>query len=463
MSDLTNNETDQVSLDTKSLDAMKQGKLCRALMYVWTTIGVIVLIGVLVYLMNILSAPIAMLIWTLIIIFCLRGIVNYFQEKGLSRVIATTIAYVIMFAVLAGIGFLMFSPMFGLNEQFINIIQNIPKYISDLTAWFGEINQKYSNVFNNESVQEFLDKAASSVSAWVSSLASGAANTVVDLGAGIANACIAVGFALVVAFWILMELPAIGREAKRVIDPKHYEQAQFFHVTFTRIMGGYIKGTLLQCLIIGVCCGVLFAILSIPNAPALGVIMGTLNIIPIVGPWIAGAISVITSIFVSPLTALITLIGVVVIQQFVYTFVSPRIMANSVDIHPVLTLIAMMMGSAIGGAMSGLTGSLVGMLFSIPAVAVMKACFVYYFERKTNRRVISEDGVFFKGAHSDDVEVDPFNDATAPNKKMQKQTSEHTNNSLIDKLKLHGTKDVSDNKTTSEDKDISDNEHEGSK
>ena len=89
-------------------------------------------------------------------------------------------------------------------------------------------------------------------------------------------------------------------------------------------------------------------------------------------------------------------------------------MASSVDIHPALTLIALMAGSAIGGAMSGFTGSLVGMLASIPAVAVMKSVFVYYFEKQTGRQLVAEDGVFFQGTPRSDGSLDPIADATSP-------------------------------------------------
>ncbi len=128
-----------------------------------------------------------------------------------------------------------------------------------------------------------------------------------------------------------------------------------------------------------------------------------------------GAAAAITAVFVSPLTAIIALIGTIVIQQFVYTFISPKIMSNSVDVHPALTLIAMMFGTAIGGAMSGILGSLVGMLLAIPAVAVMKSCFVYYFEKRTGRQVVSEDGVFFKGTPQEhqDGSAHPLMDATS--------------------------------------------------
>ena len=143
-------------------------------------------------------------------------------------------------------------------------------------------------------------------------------------------------------------------------------------------------------------------------------IAGILNIIPIVGPWLGGALAALVGVFVSPWIALVALVGTIIIQQVVYTFVSPKIMASSVDIHPALTLIALVAGSAIGGAMSGFTGSLVGMLASIPAVAVMKSVFVYYFEKQTGRQLVAEDGVFFQGTPRSDGSLDPIADATSP-------------------------------------------------
>lgn len=381
---------------------------------VWTTIGAIILVGVVIYLLNVLSLPVSMLIWTLVFIFCLRGIVNAFADRGMKRGLATALAYVVLFAVLAVIAFLMFSPMFGLNTQFMNLIESIPTYVSDLASWFNGFYAKYSSWFENDTVKNMVDSAGASLSSWASSMASGAANTVVDVGASVANAFMAIGFALVIAFWVLMELPAIKREAKRLISPRYYDDARFLHITFTRIIGGYLKGMLIQCVLIGVACGILFAVCGIPNAPALGVITGIMNIIPIIGPWIGGIIAAVPALFVSPLTAVIAIVGLVIIQWFVYTFISPKIMSSSVDVHPALTLVAMMLGSAVGGAMSGLLGSLVGMLLAIPAVAVLKACFVYYFEKRTGRQAVAADGVFFKGTpHEVDGTAHPFSDATS--------------------------------------------------
>ncbi|MDO4291421.1 MAG: AI-2E family transporter [Eggerthellaceae bacterium] len=381
---------------------------------VWTLVGAILVAAVVIFLLDVLSVPVAILIWTVVIVFCLRGIVNGLDARGVNRTLGTAIAYVAMFAVIGLVGLLMFSPMFGLNAQITSLVESVPQLVNNLIAWGNDVYARYAPMLEDQSVRNFINDAQGSLASWASSFAQVSASGIVDLGAGVANGLMAVGFALVIAFWVLMELPAIGRETTRLIGPKHADDAKFLHYTFTRIMGGYIKATLLQCAIIGAACGVLFAVVGLPNAAALGVITGVLNIIPIIGPWLGGAVAAVTAVFVSPLVALVALLGTIVIQQFVYTFISPRIMGGSVDVHPALTLLALMAGSALGGAMSGLSGSLVGMLASIPAVAVLKACFVYYFEKKTGRHLVAEDGVFFKGTPAQGDVPDPMADATSP-------------------------------------------------
>ncbi len=426
----------------------KTDKARRRFLNVWTIVGAIALTWVVVQLLNILSVPVAIVIWTTIIVFVLRGTVNKLEEIGINRTVGTAIGYVIMFAVLALVAFLLFSPGVGMNTQFANLIENVPVYVQGISDWANDMYARYAYMLEDESVRAFVSDVQASAMEWAGDFAKNSASGAIAFGTGLANAFMAIGFALVVAFWILMQLPQLGRECKRLVGDAHAEDLEMLHITFTRVMGGYIKGTLLQCAIIGVACGILFAVLGIPNSMALGGITGILNIIPIIGPWLGGGLAAIVGIFVSPLVAAIAILGTIVIQQFVYTFISPKIMSDSVDIHPALTLIALMAGSALGGAMGGLPGSLVGMLASIPAVAVAKSVFVYYFEKRTGRRLVSKDGVFFLGTPSSSEDGDapnPIADATSPHpdgsaefERAEKKRAENAENRRKIRERLRG-------------------------
>lgn len=375
----------------------------------------IIVLAVLLYLLgqvlNILASPIAIVVWTTIIVFCLKGPVNTLEKKGIPRVWGACVSFLLLVVVLGFLFWLLFSPTLGLGGQFASLIETIPGQINDLTQWLNQMYAQYSYIFQDDKINSWINDTLHSVGGWFSSIASVSAEGVMTAGSSVANTALILGFSFVVSFWVLIELPALGREIKRLFGPRFHDDLSIIYLTGTRVMGGYIKGTLLQCLLIGVGCGIGYAVMGIPSAAALGVITGILNIIPVIGPWLGGAVAALISLFVSPLIALISLIYTIVIQQVVYTFISPKIMGSSVDIHPALVILALMTGSALGFAVSGFLGSIVGMLVSIPAVAAAKSLFVYYFEKNTGRVIVAKDGVIFKGEPSG-TEANPVADAT---------------------------------------------------
>ena len=291
---------------------------------------------------------------------------------------------------------------------------------------WNDFSARYADIMQNTRVSEWVDSMSSSLISWANDFAASSATGIVEFGAGLANSLMIIGFALVVAFWLLMELPALSREMARLVPESRREGFDMLRRTTTRIIDGYLLATLAVCTIVGIACGILYIVAGVPNAGILAIIVGVFNVIPVIGHWIGLILVVVIAAFTNPVLALVVFIGTIVIQEAVYTFVQPKLMANSVDVHPVLVILALFIGSAAGSAVQGLFGSVVGMLISIPVAALAKALFVYYYERGTGLQVVAEDGVFFKGSPSSQevpgTKPDAVADAIAPAPKPKKPT-----------------------------------------
>ncbi|MCL1798263.1 MAG: AI-2E family transporter [Eggerthellaceae bacterium] len=407
--------------DDSQQEEIRKYRSQRNCFRVWTIIGSIILICAFAYVMNILSMPLSVIVWTAIIVFCLRTPVKSLEERGVNRLLGTSIAYVGAGSLLVGFSAMLFSPVFGVGDQFRSLAESIPAYFQRLVDWAYEIYATYFGFLQNDFMETWVNEAAVTLTTWASGIAKSSADGLMSLGSSLIGLSVIFALALVIAFWILIDLPALGRECRRLISGKHEQDMEMLHVTITRVMGGFIKATLVQAIISGLGCGIAIAIIGLPNAGALAGIIALLNIIPVLGPWVAAILVGIVGIFVSPLTAFIALAATVAIQLFVAAFVTPKLMADSVDVHPAVVFIALLAGSALGGLMGGFMGGLVGVLVSIPAAAALKAVFVYYFEKKTGRQIVAEDGVFFKGVPAcfDDEAINPIADATSPSRSVQ--------------------------------------------
>ena len=94
-----------------------------------------------------------------------------------------------------------------------------------------------------------------------------------------------------------------------------------------------------------------------------------------------------------------TLIVTMVAQNVTDNVISPKVMQSSVQVHPIMSLTALVIGSALMGP--------IGMIIAIPLCAALKGIFVYYFENETGRQLVAYDGAVFKGTPYRDADGNP--------------------------------------------------------
>src|SRR5215211_8267269 len=133
---------------------------------------------------------------------------------------------------------------------------------------------------------------------------------------------------------------------------------------FSRVFGSYTRGVIIKSIIVSVITGLGYYLIGVQVWLPLGVIAFIGEIVPIIGPWIAFFISLPVILATQPDKAVLALGLFVVIQLLEGWFLAPRIQGGSVNFTPSATLVALAVGSAIGGPL--------GVILALPAAALMR-------------------------------------------------------------------------------------------
>ncbi len=142
-------------------------------------------------------------------------------------------------------------------------------------------------------------------------------------------------------------------------------------------IGKYIKVTMLDSIIVGIASYIIFFFLKMEYSSLFSLIIGLGNIIPFIGPFI-GLIPVILFAFTKSWKLVVMIVVLITLVQTVEAnIVKPWLTSKSVDIHPITTLLVVL----IGGALFGIAGA----FLAIPVYIIIKLTIIYYFEKNSKK------------------------------------------------------------------------------
>jgi predicted PurR-regulated permease PerM len=352
----------------------------------FTIIGIVLLIVGAIYILGQIWTPISIVLFSAFLVFVLRVPVAWLEHKGVPRVLGAAIMYIVALLIIAAI-LLIFIPV--IIEQAVGFASLIPGYINDSQGFWSQTIESLSHFLQDNGIQQMATTAGNELTKWAAGLASGSANAMFIVGSTIANGFLVVGVSLIVGFWVLKDLPKIGTEIMKIVGPRYRDDVRFITKAFSRSLGGYLRGMVVSCLVTGTLSGICYAIIGIPYPIVVAVFTGLMVFIPFIGPTIAWLLAGLIGLFVSPLVGILAVVVTVASQMINDNVISPRVMASNVELFPGLILVVIFIGAAIGGVF--------GMLCAVPLTAAFKQIFVYYFEKRTGRKLISENGALFRG------------------------------------------------------------------
>ena len=303
---------------------------------------------------------------------------NQDKLRKLKRTISVLLTYLLVFGIIVILLYSTYAMIGGQISRHIDfntIVDSISSYSERYNQIYEQLKVKLENSGLSDNLKQQFIKAAENANELLGSAISKIFNQIKNLGSNIVN--IALG--LIVAFYILKDLQYFKElycETVMVLmKERKNEKLSNLLTDINSIMSRFIRGQLLDALIVGALSSIGLSIIKLDFAVLIGMTAGIANIIPYFGPIIGSVPAIIVGLLSgSPIKALLAVIVLVVVQQIDGTLIAPKVVGDSVGLHPVFVMLSII----IGGAYFGLWG----MLIAVPAAAIIKMFLLRWLEDK---------------------------------------------------------------------------------
>jgi predicted PurR-regulated permease PerM len=328
---------------------------------------IVVCVAIALYLLYLLRKPIS---WVLIAIFlavALSGPVNALA-RHMRRGFAIAIVYLVLLAIPLSLIALIVPPLITEGNNFA---RNVPSYARDVTK-FVKKNERLRKLNDDYDVTTQLEKEAKKLPNHLG----GAAGTLRDVGLGIVNSLFALITILVLTAFLLGSGRTWTDALIEMRPPEQRERLRRALDNMASAVGGYVAGALLIALIAGVATYVVLLVLGVPFRGPLAVIAGLFSLIPLVGATIAAVLIAVVTLFEDfPTATIIWIVWAIVYQQFENHVIQPQVQKRTVNVHPFITIVAVLFGATLLGVL--------GALVAIPIAASVQILLREYVDLRT--------------------------------------------------------------------------------
>lgn len=289
----------------------------------------------------------------------IRPLVDWLGSRHVPRPLGVLAIYLAIFIVLGGLAYILVQPLINQFGAFVNAL---PDYIADAQRLLGQAQRLAAG---NSQVARAIQLLESQVGNLLSQGVPLLLQLPLALGGLVFDAIIV----LVMAFFWLTGIERLRPFVLGLLPEQARPVGDAVIADFGRKLGGYLRGVLINMVLIGGLSGVGLWILGVPYPVLLGMLTGLTEIIPFFGPWISGPVAVLVAGFaVGPLKAVEVIILYMVLQQVAGSTLQPIVMHHTVELNPLLVIVAVL----IGGALFGIAGS----VLSVPLAALIEVVVV---------------------------------------------------------------------------------------
>ncbi len=244
--------------------------------------------------------------------------------------------------------------------------EDIPTLIADLEKksppWLAKIFQE-----NTPEVQKLFEDQRNTIILWLQGLARSSVRNIAAFFGGVSRAL----FIIMMSAFIISSYTVIESSFLNVFPKRSRDFVADLLKKLDVSVGAYIRAKVVEAIIVGAVTLLAVLLLGVPKAAALSFIAAVLNPIPYLGPFMATIPIVLSALTISWQKALIALLVMGFIQILDGNILQPILLSQSVNVHPVIILISLLIGAAVLG--------LWGVLLAIPVAAFLQLIYTDYY------------------------------------------------------------------------------------
>ncbi len=277
----------------------------------------------------------------LILALVLEPFVEWLVKKKIPRSISVLVVMASFITILVFLGSLAIVP---LTYQIQALVANFPAYVN----YFLQITGiKDATQVTNALMSQFSQSSVSII------------NATLGLFSGVLTMFVVLLFTL----YIMFDLHNLRVRFIEVFPMSLQQEIRLIILTVEKKLGGWLRGQITLMFIIGLTTYIGLEIIGMPYALALAVIAGLLEIVPVIGPIIGSVPAIVIAFSINPIMGFGVLFLYLVVQQLENNLIVPKVMQKAVGFDPLVTIIALMIGSNLYGVM--------GALISIPVTIIL--------------------------------------------------------------------------------------------
>lgn len=265
--------------------------------------------------------------------------VDFLHRKGLPRVIAIILIYLIILLPVAAFNYYVLPPLAGQTQQFF---EDLPKYIEELT-------QALNINFSPQQFRTFV----------TSRLADIISNATTFAFAVFGGVFAIITFIFINFYWLLDHKKVHGAIAALFPDKK---KTSLILNRIENKLGAWARGQLILSVAVAFMTWIALLMIGIPYALPIAIFAGIIEFIPAIGPIIGFTPAFILAYTISPLTLLFVVIAYIIIQIIEGNILVPKVMQQAVGLHPLVVLLGLVIGAQLLGLM--------GAIISIPVITL---------------------------------------------------------------------------------------------